>query len=436
MTQDWPVVIVGIGNLGQALANYSGFRSRGFRVVALLDADPDRRDEVVAGVDVRAFDDLEQIVREHGVAIGVIATPAVAAQDVADRMVACGITSILNFAPTVLVGARAGRRPQGRPLHRAADPRLPRAAQGPRRAATGMSVLVVGISHKSAPVSLLERVALDADGVHKLIDDVAACEHVTEATVIATCNRLEIYADVDRFHGSVEERLPAARRAGRRVAPRRCCRTSTSTTTTAPSPTSSRSPPASTRWRSARARSSARPATRCGSARSIGTVGPALNVLFQQALRVGKRARAPRPTSTAPRRPWSGRPRPHPARRRRPRRQAGAGPRRRRDGRPRHRHRVAARRRRASPSPTAPPTTPTASPREYGARSAPLADLAAELAPRRRGHLLHRRHRRARHRAPWSQAARRRAAATARDHRPRAARTTSTPRSPTCPASP
>jgi redox-sensing transcriptional repressor len=102
VTQDWPVVIVGIGNLGHALANYSGFRSRGFRVVALLDADPERHDEVVAGVDVRPFDDLERIVREHGVAIGVIATPAVAAQDVADRMVACGIRSILNFAPVVL----------------------------------------------------------------------------------------------------------------------------------------------------------------------------------------------------------------------------------------------------------------------------------------------------------------------------------------------
>jgi redox-sensing transcriptional repressor len=102
VTQDWPVVIVGIGNLGHALANYSGFRSRGFRVVALLDADPDRHDEVVAGVDVRPFDDLEQIVKEHGVAIGVIATPALAAQDVADRMVASGITSIRNFAPSVL----------------------------------------------------------------------------------------------------------------------------------------------------------------------------------------------------------------------------------------------------------------------------------------------------------------------------------------------
>ncbi len=102
VTQDWPVAIVGIGNLGHALANYSGFRTRGFQVVALLDADESRQAETVAGVQVRPFDHLEQIVREHGVAIGVIATPAVAAQDVADRMVAAGIRSILNFAPIVL----------------------------------------------------------------------------------------------------------------------------------------------------------------------------------------------------------------------------------------------------------------------------------------------------------------------------------------------
>jgi redox-sensing transcriptional repressor len=102
VTQDWPVVIVGIGNLGHALANFSGFRSRGFRVVALLDADPERRGESVAGIDVRDFADLGSIVREHGVAIGVIATPASAAQDVADQMVEAGIRSILNFAPTVI----------------------------------------------------------------------------------------------------------------------------------------------------------------------------------------------------------------------------------------------------------------------------------------------------------------------------------------------
>ena len=102
LTQDWPVVIVGIGNLGHALANYSGFSSRGFRTVALLDADDARQGELVAGLKIRPFTELSAITREHGVAIGVIATPAVAAQDVADRMVACGITSILNFAPTVL----------------------------------------------------------------------------------------------------------------------------------------------------------------------------------------------------------------------------------------------------------------------------------------------------------------------------------------------
>jgi len=102
LTQDWPVVIVGIGNLGQALANYAGFASRGFRVVGLVDADPTRSGEVVAGLVVRHADDLEQVIRERRVAIGVIATPAGAAQHVCDRLVAAGVTSILNFAPTLL----------------------------------------------------------------------------------------------------------------------------------------------------------------------------------------------------------------------------------------------------------------------------------------------------------------------------------------------
>ena len=102
VTQDWPVVIVGIGNLGHALANYSGFSSRGFRIVALLDSDPARHGEPLGDRFIRDFADLETIVREHDVAIGVIATPAHAAQDVCDRLVACGVTSILNFAPSVL----------------------------------------------------------------------------------------------------------------------------------------------------------------------------------------------------------------------------------------------------------------------------------------------------------------------------------------------
>jgi redox-sensing transcriptional repressor len=102
MTQDWPVVIVGIGNLGHALANYSGFSSRGFRTVALLDADPDRHGELVAGLQIRSFTELGAIVREHRVAIGVIATPAHAAQDVCDRMIEAGVRSVLNFAPVLL----------------------------------------------------------------------------------------------------------------------------------------------------------------------------------------------------------------------------------------------------------------------------------------------------------------------------------------------
>jgi redox-sensing transcriptional repressor len=102
VTQDWPVVIVGIGNLGHALANYSGFRSRGFRIVALLDSDPVRLGEAVGDMNICGFEEIESLVAEHRVAIGVIATPAPAAQDVCDRLVGAGVTSILNFAPTVL----------------------------------------------------------------------------------------------------------------------------------------------------------------------------------------------------------------------------------------------------------------------------------------------------------------------------------------------
>jgi redox-sensing transcriptional repressor len=102
VTQDWAVVIVGIGNLGHALANYSGFTSRGFRVAALLDSDPLRLGEPVGDMRIRSTAELEAVVVDHDVAIGVIATPAVAAQEVCDRLVAAGVTSILNFAPSVL----------------------------------------------------------------------------------------------------------------------------------------------------------------------------------------------------------------------------------------------------------------------------------------------------------------------------------------------
>jgi redox-sensing transcriptional repressor len=111
LTQHWSILITGVGNLGLALARYRGFAERGFRVAALLDVDPTKVGTQVADLTVRHLDELPEIVRTEGVAIGVIATPAAAAQDVADRMVAsggyfwmvgAGIRSILNFAPASL----------------------------------------------------------------------------------------------------------------------------------------------------------------------------------------------------------------------------------------------------------------------------------------------------------------------------------------------
>lgn len=102
LTQDWPVVIVGLGNLGHALANYRGFGARGFEIVGLVDSDPAKIGELVAAIRVRPLEDLAEIVAESSPAIGIIATPAAVAQDVADRLVAAGVSSILNFAPTVL----------------------------------------------------------------------------------------------------------------------------------------------------------------------------------------------------------------------------------------------------------------------------------------------------------------------------------------------
>jgi redox-sensing transcriptional repressor len=96
------VALIGVGNLGQALAGYAGFASRGFRIAALLDADPDRVGSLLRGLIIRDVADLEQIVAEANITIAVLATPAGAAQEVCDRLVASGVTSILNFAPVVL----------------------------------------------------------------------------------------------------------------------------------------------------------------------------------------------------------------------------------------------------------------------------------------------------------------------------------------------
>ncbi len=154
-----------------------------------------------------------------------------------------------------------------------------------------MSVLVVGISHKTAPVPILERVALDSEGVSKLIHEVSECDHVLEATVLSTCNRTEVYADVERFHGSVEA---ISRLLGERAG---------------------QSPDEvlahlyvhyddgavshlfhvaagldSMVLGESQILGQTREALRVG--QESGTVGASLNVLFQQALRVGKRSHA------------------------------------------------------------------------------------------------------------------------------------------------
>ncbi|HEY5664474.1 MAG TPA: redox-sensing transcriptional repressor Rex [Ilumatobacter sp.] len=102
LDHEWPIVIVGAGNLGQALAGYGGFTENGFPVAGIVDVNPDKFDVLVAGVRVRPVSELKRIVASGGISIGVVATPASAAQDAADRLIEAGVTSILNFAAAVL----------------------------------------------------------------------------------------------------------------------------------------------------------------------------------------------------------------------------------------------------------------------------------------------------------------------------------------------
>ena len=132
LTQDWPVVIVGIGNLGHALANYGGFSDRGFPVAALVDVDPAKVGSL-GRADVRS--DTSTICPTWSTISAPPSAssprPAAAAQDVADRLVDAGVTSILNFAPALITRPRRHLGAQGRPGRRAADPQLLPAA--PRR---------------------------------------------------------------------------------------------------------------------------------------------------------------------------------------------------------------------------------------------------------------------------------------------------------------
>ncbi len=100
--RDWPVAIVGAGNLGQALLGYRGFGRQGYRIVAAFDNDPEKIGAIVHGVEIRSLDALAEAVREQGIKLGLIAAPAGVAQQVADTLVAAGVNGILNFAPVTL----------------------------------------------------------------------------------------------------------------------------------------------------------------------------------------------------------------------------------------------------------------------------------------------------------------------------------------------
>ena len=154
-----------------------------------------------------------------------------------------------------------------------------------------MSVLVVGVSHKTAPVSVLEQLAVGSEGLEKLVRDVATSEHVMEATALATCNRIEVYADVERFHGSVEtvSRLlcELADGAPDDVVPHLYVHYDDGAVSHLFHVASGLD---SMVVGEGQILGQTREALRVG--QEHGTIGPSLNTLFQQALRVGKRVHA------------------------------------------------------------------------------------------------------------------------------------------------
>ena len=242
------VILVGAGNLGRALIGYGGFRRRGFSMAGIFDADPRVIGETVSGLVVRDIAQLRAAATELAPTIAVITVPDSAAQAVCDQLVAVGVQCILSFSPTTLEapssvevrrvdlavemqmlsferarsaeaqtpdGARsvaagetvtAVSTPIGRRL---ADPGGHQAfGNGAKQQGIGgrtMSVLLVGISHRSAPVAVLEKVAVTEENRPKLTDRMLASQHISEAMIVSTCNRVEVYAIVDAFHGGLGE---------------------------------------------------------------------------------------------------------------------------------------------------------------------------------------------------------------------------------------
>lgn len=100
--REWEVALIGVGDLGRAIAHYGGFADRGFCITYLFDNNPEKIGQKVAGIEIRSVDDAPEVIKENGVRIAMLTTPADSAQGMADKLVEAGIKAILNYAPIVL----------------------------------------------------------------------------------------------------------------------------------------------------------------------------------------------------------------------------------------------------------------------------------------------------------------------------------------------
>jgi redox-sensing transcriptional repressor len=100
--REWRVVIIGAGKIGAALAQYRGFRQRGFNILAVYDSNPEKVGRSLEGIDIRDMSRFEDDVERERPEIAVIAIPGEGAQEVLDRIVRTGIKAVLNFAPVQL----------------------------------------------------------------------------------------------------------------------------------------------------------------------------------------------------------------------------------------------------------------------------------------------------------------------------------------------
>ena len=101
--RDWPVALVGFGDLGQAIANYGGFASKRFHIKVIFDNDPNKIGQPIDGdKTIQDINNLAEVIASQAIKIAVIATPSTVAQDVANQLVECGVRAILNYAPITL----------------------------------------------------------------------------------------------------------------------------------------------------------------------------------------------------------------------------------------------------------------------------------------------------------------------------------------------